>query len=80
MEKMIEKIPSWAVCYLVNDDPSGLSDEDIRLVDEYCELHQVVLVCPIDKDIEAEMQPYFTPNPAFGPACDVLDCIVMYAA
>ena len=25
----IEKIPTWALCYIINGDPTGLSDEDI---------------------------------------------------
>ena len=29
----IEKIPTWALCYIINGDPTGLSDEDIKMVD-----------------------------------------------
>ena len=28
----IEKIPTWALCYIINGDPTGLSDEDIKMV------------------------------------------------
>ena len=77
MDKIIEKIPSWALCYLVNADPSGLTDEDIKLVDDYCERKNIGIVCPINDSIEEEMQPYFTAYPAFGLACDVVDCIII---
>ena len=30
----IEKVPTWALCYIINGDPTGLSDEDIKMVDE----------------------------------------------
>ena len=31
----IEKIPTWALCYIINGDPTGLSDEDIKMVDGF---------------------------------------------
>ena len=77
MDKIIEKIPTWAICYLVNGDASGLTDEDIAMVDKYCERNRVSVVCPINDSVEEEMQPYFTPFPAFGLASDVIDCIVL---
>jgi hypothetical protein len=64
----------------VNADPSGLTDEEIELVDSWCDRNNVQLVCPINDSIEEEMQPYFTSAPAFGSnACDVIDCIVVYS-
>jgi hypothetical protein len=77
MNKFIEKIPAWALPTIINDDPSGLTDEDIELVDNYCRRNNVALVHPINDDIEAELLPYFDPHPAFGLACDVVDCIVL---
>ena len=32
----IEKIPTWALCYIINGDPTGLSDEDIKMVMASC--------------------------------------------
>jgi hypothetical protein len=77
MEKIVEKLPTWSLSYLVNADPSGLTDEDVKLVDAWCDRNNVQLVCPINDSVEADMQPYFTPFPAFGKACDVIDCIVL---
>jgi len=70
--KIIEKIPTWAMCYLVNGDASGLTDEEIALTDEYCKRNYVSVVCPINDSVEEKMQPYFTLYPAVrtGLRCD----------
>jgi hypothetical protein len=37
MDKIVKKIPTWALPMLVNADPSGLTDEDIELVENWCD-------------------------------------------
>ena len=69
------RIPTWAICYLVNADASGLDAEDKKTVDEWVERTRNggrIDVCP-----PPDAEPYFAPYPAFGPACDVEDCDVM---
>lgn len=39
----IEKIPTWALCYIINGDPTGLSDEDIKM-----ETHHSRTILPLD--------------------------------
>ena len=34
MNRSIEAIPTWALCYIINGDASGLTDEEISMVDE----------------------------------------------
>ena len=34
MNRSIEAIPTWALCYIINGDATGLTDEEIRMVDE----------------------------------------------
>ena len=34
MNRSIEAIPTWSLCYIINGDASGLTDEEIRMVDE----------------------------------------------
>lgn len=33
MEFFIEPIPTWALCYLINGDPTGLTDDEIAMID-----------------------------------------------
>ena len=67
----VERIPRWAVCYLVNSDDSGLTPDDKKLVDDYVDrllAEGLGLVCPID-GTENE----FCAHPAFGLACETVD-------
>ena len=70
-------IPTYSLSYLVNNDPSGIENEDIKAIDNYMEQYYSeakeknghVLFSP-DLDIE----PYFTHFPEFGLACDCVPC------
>ena len=31
-----EAIPSWALCYIFNGDKTGLTEEQIKAIDEFC--------------------------------------------
>ena len=67
----IEKVPCWAVCPIVNDDYSGLDDEDVRLLGAWLKKldeDNVCLLGPVE-GTESEFEPY----PAFGPASDTID-------
>lgn len=76
MEFTTEKIPTWALCYLINDDKTGLTDEEINMVDKWWSANNVVTVSPPSVE-EGEYYPYFSTRPAFGLAAEVLDCTVM---
>lgn len=69
------RIPTWAACYLVNADASGLDPEDRRTVDEWVE--KTRNGGHIDVRPPSDGVPYFTSYPAFGLACDVEDCDVI---
>lgn len=74
MNKTVEKIPTWAFG-LFNGDMTGLTDEEVRLIDEALKRIGAELVCtPPDE----EVQPYFTRYPLFGLPTDVVDCVVLY--
>ena len=68
----VERIPQWAMCYLVNGDDSGLAPKDMKMVDDYVERllkeEHLRLLGPID-GTESE----FEPHPAFGLACGTVD-------
>lgn len=64
-----EKIPTWALYYLEYGVAGGLLDEDIELVDEFIGQFPRGFIM----DAVNDFQPYFSPHPAFGLACDVVD-------
>ena len=35
MDKTTEKIPTWSLGYIINGDMTGLTDEEIRMIDEW---------------------------------------------
>ena len=70
------KIPTWALCYLINGDDSGLEAEDKKLVDDWVEKTREggrINVCYPKEGEEA----YFCRYPAFGLPCDVEECDVI---
>lgn len=69
MERTTEKIPTWALCALINDDWTGIDDADFELIAEWQSNSRLVVISPIDYD------EYFTSVPAFGKPCMVMDCI-----
>lgn len=76
METSIESVPVWALCYLINGDSSGLTKDEIALIDNIVRRQSVELVCTgID---EVDTTPYFSNNPWFGLPGDVMDCTVVY--
>lgn len=70
------KIPSWALCYLINGDDSALDAEDKKLVDDWVERMReggrIDVCCP-----EEGGEEYFCRHPAFGLPCNVEDCDVV---
>lgn len=76
MNDTIERIPTWALCYLINSDPSGLTDEEIAMVDKWYAGNNVMGICTATEQ-EGECYPYFSHCPAFGLPAEVVDCHVM---
>ena len=75
MNKTVEKIPKCSFGYIFNGDMTGLTDEEVRLIDEALKRIGAELVCtPLDE----EVQPYFTRYPLFGLPTDVVDCVILY--
>lgn len=74
--KTIEKVPTWAMCYLINDDPEGITDEEKAEIDEWWEKNRVEICSPIF-DENGDWDNYFTTHPLFGKATDVVDCEIL---
>lgn len=71
------RIPSWALCYLVNNDPEGLTDDEITRVNDWCATNHIVEVAP---PTYPNCDAYFTAYPEFGDwPCEVYDCDVLAA-
>ena len=64
------KLPTYALCYLVNGDSSGLEDDDIDAIDRWYNSYGKELQL---EAVDKESEPYFTHSPEFGLACDVVD-------
>ncbi len=76
MEFMTEPIPTWALCYLINGDSTGLTDEDLAMVDKWYVDNKVQTITTASEE-EGNRHPYFSHFPVFGLASEVVDCIVM---
>lgn len=76
MNKTVEKIPTWAFGYIFNGDMTGLTEEEVKLIDDTLKRIGAELVCtPAD---EASSSPYFSRYPLFGLPTDVVDCVILY--
>ena len=77
MNKTTEKIPTWCLGYIINGDTTGLTDEEIRVIDEWRSDWNVQVVSPIT-DEEGNAHPYFSHHPLFGLPTEVEDCEILY--
>lgn len=65
------------LCYIINGDASGLTDEEIRMVDEAMRKNNIEIVSPrYNEDMCTE--PYFSHYPFFGLPTEVEDCDIIY--
>ena len=78
MEKNIEKIPTYALPYLVNGDASNLTEDEIKQIDEICREQGIELVVPIGDSVEGGTEPYFSSPPLIGKPTEVEDCIIIH--
>lgn len=72
-----EVIPSWALCYLVNGDASGLTDEEIETIKAWIERTGFVDLEVLHYE-SGDVYTHFSHHPAFGLPTEVTDCIVRF--
>ena len=77
MNTSIEKIPTWSLCYLINGDATGLTEDEINMIDQWTSDWQVQIVSPFT-DEEGNAHPYFSHYPLFGLPSEVEDCDILY--
>lgn len=79
MNKTTEKIPTWSLGYIINGDTTGLTDEEILMIDKWQSEWNVQVVSPVtDEDEDGNAQPYFSHYPLFGLPAEVEDCEILY--
>ena len=72
-----ERIPSYALSYLINGDMSGLESDDAKNIDKWLAEFDVDGDEWMDVSVnDYEEEEYFTSMPAFGLPCNVMDCTV----
>ena len=77
MNKTTVKTPTWSLGYIINGDATGLTDEEIRMIDEWQSKWNVQIVVPVT-DEEGSAHPYFSHYPLFGLPTEVEDCEIFY--
>ena len=74
------RIPSYALSYLINGDSSGLSYEDITIIDRWYKTWQEV-ANRVNGSIvisTTDEREFFTARPEFGGlACDCVECDIL---
>lgn len=73
----VEKIPTWSIGYIINGDSTGLTEDEIRMIDNWLNEWQVEIVSPIT-DGQGNAQPYFSHCPLFGFPAEVEECDIIY--
>ena len=80
------RMPDYALPYLINNNSSNLSEEDKELIDKFmtyyykiaCLNNTSVIISPVvDLTTDNYQEVYFTSHPAFGLACNVIECDII---
>ena len=69
------EIPVYAIGYLANDDPSGLTDAEVELINGFVDSY---FPNGYSVDWDSVDEQYFSSSPAFGPGATV--CEAMFYA
>ena len=78
----IESIPEYALNYLINDDQTGLNDDDLTNIKNYLTYWDIITAdLPKRKTIifslfENDTESFFSNYPAFGLPCMCVKCNV----
>ena len=68
-----------ALCNLINDDRSGLTEEEMAMIDRWYFANKVMTVTT-SKEEDGECHPYFSRVPVFRLPTEVIDSSVMIMA
>ncbi len=73
------RIPSWSLNYLINGDDSGMTDEDIDIVENWFlenGYNGYTIISP-HESADGAFEEYFTSMPEFGLPCNAVDCTIL---
>lgn len=76
METSVERVPTHFMGYLVNGDTTGLTEQEVKDIDNLLREQRVELVCPPSSD--ENWEPYFSSCPWIGLPTEVVDCTIVY--
>ena len=62
-----ENIPTWAMCYIEYGSSDTLTDEEVKMIDEFLDSYGFPII------IEYGEEEFFTSCPAFGLPCDCVE-------
>ena len=65
-------IPEWSLCYLINGDPTGLTDEEVQMCEDWLKRNNIAWVCTPEETPDAYTE--FEPYPIFGKATGTWKC------
>lgn len=75
--KTTESLPIWSLNYCINGDTTGLTDEEISMIDKWMQDWQVETISPLT-DEDGNYQSNFTYYTLFELAADVVECNIIY--
>jgi len=71
-------LPDYSLSYLINADSSGLSEEEVKTIDNYMRFYyNLAKFDNASVIISPEEESFFTWNPAFGLACDCTKATIL---
>lgn len=71
METGVEKVPTYALCYLVNGDATGLTEQEVNEIDRLLREQSVEIVSLLQLDSQCRI---FLRSPSPAPHRDRILC------
>lgn len=79
MNKTIERIPTWALCYIIDGNAKFLTDNEVLMIDNWYREWEIQSVSPVT-DEEGNTHTYFSQFPLFLGIMptEVMECEIIY--
>jgi len=70
--ELFSAVPEWSLNYLINGDPTGLTDDEIQSCEDWLNRAHIAWVCPPEEEPDSYTE--FNPCPDFGKPCATYKC------